>query len=86
MADADPAIKQVGVRELRANLSTLLREAQQGRSIQVVSRGEVLAQIGPPQPEKERRRLAGSLRGKIWIADDFDTWPEEIQASFDAPL
>jgi antitoxin (DNA-binding transcriptional repressor) of toxin-antitoxin stability system len=79
MADADPAIKQVGVRELRANLSALLREAQQGRSIQVVSRGEILAQIGPPQePPPPPRRVPGLLKGKIWIADDFDELPEEI--------
>lgn len=88
MAEADPQLKQVGVRELRANLSALLREAQQGQRIKVVSRGEVLAQIGPPPPVEQQKgkRVAGSLRGKIWIADDFDTWPDDIQATFDAPL
>lgn len=86
MADADPAIKRVGVRELRANLSALLREAQRGRAIEIVSRGEVLAQIVPPAGEKRQPRVGGALRGKIWIADDFDEWPEDIQATFDAGL
>lgn len=88
MAEADPQLKQVGVRELRANLSTLLREAQKGQRITIVSRGRVLAEIGPPAPVEQPagKRVAGSLRGKIWIADDFDTWPEDIQATFDAPL
>jgi len=79
MAEADPNMKIVGVRELRANLSALLREAQQGRSIQVVSRGEVLAQIGPPSAEQPKKpREFGTLRGKIWIADDFDETPQDI--------
>lgn len=86
MADAAPDIRKVGVRELRANLSALLREARQGRSFQIVSRGEVVAQLGPPAGEKKQPRVGGALRGKIWIADDFDEWPEDIQATFDAEL
>ena len=86
MADADPRIKTVGVRELRANLSSLLREAKQGRSVQVVSRGEVLAQLVPPEPTVKKPRQLGRLRGKIWMAPDFDTWPDDIMECFERPL
>jgi prevent-host-death family protein len=78
MADIAPTPVKVGVRELRANLSALLRQAQQGRTIQVVSRGEVLAQIGPAEGATKKPREFGTLKGKIWIADDFDETPEEI--------
>ncbi len=78
MADIAPTPVKVGVRELRANLSALLRQAQQGRTIQVVSRGEVLAQIGPAEGARKKPREFGTLKGKIWIADDFDETPEEI--------
>jgi antitoxin (DNA-binding transcriptional repressor) of toxin-antitoxin stability system len=78
MADIAPTPVKVGVRELRANLSALLRQAQQGRTIEVVSRGQVLAQIGPPEGARKKPREFGTLKGKIWIADDFDETPEEI--------
>jgi len=39
---------RVGVRELRANLSGLLRQARQGTSFLVMSRNEVIAEIRPP--------------------------------------
>lgn len=86
MAEAAPNVRTVGVRELRANLSALLREAQAGRSIRIVSRGEVLAQIGPPAAAERRPRELGRLRGRIWVAPDFDEWPEDILESFERPL
>lgn len=75
MGDVAPEPKSVGVRELRANLSALLREARQGRSIRVVSRGQVLAEIHPPTEQKLPPRKLGTLKGKIWIAPDFDETP-----------
>lgn len=29
-------------------------------------------------------RKPGSMKGKLWVADDFDEWPEDILASFEA--
>ena len=29
-------------------------------------------------------RKPGALRNKLWVADDFDEWPEDILASFEA--
>lgn len=31
-------------------------------------------------------RKLGQMKGEIWMADDFDTWPDDIQATFDAML
>jgi prevent-host-death family protein len=86
MADIAPAPMRVGVRELRANLSALLRQAQQGRTIEVVSRGQVLAQIGPAEGARKKPRELGTMRGKIWMAPDFDEWPEDILESFEREL
>lgn len=68
----------IGVRELRANLSGLLRKARQGESFIIMSRDTVVAQITPPPTEQSKRRVLGALKGRIWIADDFDTWPDDI--------
>ncbi len=29
-------------------------------------------------------RKLGQMKGEIWYADDFDSWPDEIQKTFDA--
>lgn len=84
MSDADdkPRIR-VGVRELRDNLSGYLRQARQGASILVMSHDEVVAEIGPPSHEDRPRRIFGALKGKIKMAPDFDTWPDDILATFE---
>lgn len=86
----------VGVRELRANMSRYLRLAGEGRTVVVMSRGAPIAKLGPhvaasdaPMPataDQTKRRKPGVLKGKIWMADDFDEWPEDILASFEARL
>ncbi len=38
----------------------------------------------PPAPAKLPPRQLGQMKGEIWMADDFDTWPDDIQAMFDS--
>lgn len=40
----------------------------------------------PPKPAKLPPRELGQMKGEIWMAEDFDTWPDDIQAMFDAAL
>jgi len=84
MSDADdkPRIR-VGVRELRDNLSGYLRQAREGTSFLVMSHDEVVAEIVPPSRAERPRRQPGTMKGKIWMADDFDTWPKDILATFE---
>lgn len=69
---------RIGVRELRANLSGLLRKARHGESFIVMSRDVVVAEIHPPAPDPPKHRVSGALKGKIWMADDFDETPQDI--------
>lgn len=40
---------------------------------------------GTPYYTKDGKpRKPGGLKGKMWMADDFDEWPEDILASFEA--
>lgn len=68
---------QVGIRELRANLSGLLRQARHGTSFLVMSHNEIVAEIHPPSALHRPRRMPGSLKGKIHMAEDFDTLPSD---------
>ena len=69
---------RVGVRELRANLSSLLRQARHGTSFLVMSHNEVVAEIRPPSKSVSSRRRPGALEGKILMADDFDILPSDV--------
>ena len=69
---------RVGVRELRSNLSSLLRRARHGTSFLVMSHNEVVAEIRPPSKSVAGRRRPGALEGKIKMADDFDVLPSDV--------
>jgi antitoxin (DNA-binding transcriptional repressor) of toxin-antitoxin stability system len=74
---------RVGVRELRANLSGLLRQARQGTSFLVMSRNEVIAEIRPPSGAERPHRSPGMLKGKIRMAEDFDLLPDDILSAME---
>lgn len=69
---------RVGVRELRSNLSGLLRQARHGTSFLVMSHDQVVAEIRPPSKAVTSRRQPGALVGKIHMADDFDLLPTDV--------
>lgn len=78
MAERGEPVK-VGVREFRGKLGDYLSQAQQGARFTIVSRGKPIAEVRAPAdvPEKSTApRVLGALKGQIWIADDFDEWPE----------
>lgn len=73
--DTPTALRRVELADFRDNMAGFLREARQGASFLIVSQDEVLAELRPPPP-KPILREPGRMRGKIWMADDFDVWPE----------
>jgi antitoxin (DNA-binding transcriptional repressor) of toxin-antitoxin stability system len=80
----DEAPQRIGVREFRGNLAEFLRQARQGRSFLVMSRDEVLAEVGPPPQQARARRRPGALRGNIRIAPDFDALSPELLAAMES--
>ena len=87
MAGHEQEIKtpqRLGVREFRGNLSGFLHKVRQGQSFLITSHDEVLAEIRPPSPGLRRPRIPGALRGKIWMADDFDTLPSDVLAAMES--
>lgn len=78
--------KIVGVRELRGNLSALLREVGEGGTVVVTSRGKPIAELRPPSQPDPRQRRFGGLKGRIWMADDFDETPQDLIDAVEADL
>jgi antitoxin (DNA-binding transcriptional repressor) of toxin-antitoxin stability system len=75
--------RRVGVREFRGNMTGILRQARQGASFLITSHDEVLAEIHPPSASQRAPRRPGALRGKIWMAPDFDALPSDILAAME---
>ena len=68
----------------RTQLSKLVERAAAGEEIVIAKAGKPMAKLVPI--EVRRPRKSGFLKGQISMADDFDEWPEDILASFEAAI
>lgn len=75
--------KQIGVRELRGKLSEVLRKVQDGEAFVVVSRGAPIAELKSVTRSGVAFRKPGAMAGKVWMADDFDTLPDDMLDAID---
>lgn len=69
------------ISQAKAELSSLVEAVQQGEEVILAKAGKPVVKLviynGAAKP-----RQPGALAGKIWIAPDFDTLPDEIAAAF----
>jgi prevent-host-death family protein len=76
----------VNMHEAKTHLSRLVERVESGEEIIIGRAGKPVARLVPYQ-EKRTPRRPGALKGKIWIADDFDDdLPAEILDAFYADL
>ena len=70
--------------EAKTQLSELVDRAAGGEVVVIAKSGVPTAHLAPiPEPPKPPLRRPGLLKGKIWVADDFDDlpiFPEEWEA------
>jgi len=76
-------MRQVNIHEAKTHLSQLVEEAANGNEIIIAKAGKPVARlVGMDVDSTPRPR--GPLKGKIWIADDFDApLPEETLRDFE---
>ena len=77
-----PEIMKVrNISEAKAELSALIEQVLKGDEVIIAKAGKPVARLiafnGSAQP-----RVPGALAGKIRIADDFDTLPDDIAGAF----
>jgi prevent-host-death family protein len=76
-------MKQVNIHEAKTHLSRLVEEAARGDEIVIAKAGKPVARLVAIDDEVSPRPR-GLLKGKIWIADDFDApLPDDVLQSFD---
>ncbi len=79
-------MEPVGISNAKAQFSKLVRLAEQGEDILIARDGKPVVRMTNLEYKKPKTRFGG-MKGKIWIADDFDDpLPPEIQAEFEADL
>lgn len=67
------------------DLAQILKRARQGEDIIVVENGQPVARLVLLNTEAGTRRVPGTAKGQIWIAEDFDApLPEEVQEAFES--
>lgn len=73
---------QFNVAEAKAKFSELIDEAARGKTIIIAKSGTPVAKIVPLETGRHKVKF-GLLKGKIWIADDFDApLPDDVLAAF----
>jgi prevent-host-death family protein len=71
----------VNLYEAKTRLSGLVDDAAAGAEIIIAKNGKPMAKLVPLR--QRARRKAGRLKGKIWMADDFDApLPKDIVDAF----
>jgi prevent-host-death family protein len=76
---------EVNIHEAKTQLSRLLRRVAEGEEVTIARAGVPVAKLVAVGAASGSRPM-GMDKGKIWIADDFDTLPPEIEAAFYTPL
>jgi prevent-host-death family protein len=72
---------QVNVYEAKTRLSQLLDQAVGGEDVIIARNGTPVARLVPVQRPSVRRQ-PGTMRGKIWMAPDFDETSDELAELF----
>ena len=67
----------MNVYEAKSQFSKLLEQVEGGDEIVIARNGKPVARLVPLQRSAAPREL-GSMRGKIWMAPDFDEPDEEL--------
>lgn len=66
--------------EAKTHLSELIRRSLAGERIVIAKAGRPLVELTPFQPSPPR--VGGLWKGKVWIAEDFDSPIPELERDF----
>jgi len=64
--------------EAKTNLSKLVALAEKGEPVELRRGKQPVVKLVPISKRGAARRKPGALAGQIRMADDFDTWPEDV--------
>jgi prevent-host-death family protein len=81
---AQRGMKQLNVAEAKAKFSELVDAAARGDGTIIAKSGTPVAMLVPLDKERRTPVKFGTLKGKIWIADNFDDpLPDDVLDEFE---
>ena len=69
------------IHEAKTQLSKLIEHAMNGEEVLIAKAGHPMVRLVPVVVD-ETPRVGGQWKGRVRIADDFDTLPDDIAAAF----
>ena len=72
----------VNIHEAKTHLSRLVDRAASGEEIIIGKSGRPMARL-IAYTERKQPRKPGGLKGKLWVADDFDATPAWLLDAFE---
>lgn len=69
------------IHEAKSQLSKLVEHAMNDEEVIIAKAGQLMVRLVPIQAD-DTPRLGGQWKGRVRIADDFDTLPDEIASAF----
>jgi prevent-host-death family protein len=69
------------IHEAKSQLSKLIERALNGEDVVIAKAGQPVVRLVPIHQDQSPRR-GGQWRGRVRIADDFDSLPADIAAAF----
>jgi prevent-host-death family protein len=73
---------EVNIYAAKTHLSRLIDQVNAGEEVVITRHGRAVARLVPAEG-KPKRKL-GTLKGKIWVSDDFDApLPDEVLKLFE---
>jgi antitoxin (DNA-binding transcriptional repressor) of toxin-antitoxin stability system len=67
--------------EAKTNLSKLVALAEEGERVELRRGKQPVARLVPLPKSGTVRRKPGALVGRIRLAEDFDSWPEDVASA-----
>jgi len=65
-------MQTVNIHEAKTHLSRLLEAVEKGEDIIIARAGQPIATLTAYKPPRNKIAPPGSMKGQIWMADDFD--------------
>ena len=72
------------ISDAKSSLSSLIAKVEKGQKIIIGKAGKPVAMLVPYCLDTSPRKLGGTWRGKVKMAADFDTLPNELAEAFHA--
>jgi prevent-host-death family protein len=69
------------IHEAKSQLSKLVAHAMNGEEVIIAKAGKPMVRLVPIRAEESARK-GGQWKGRVRIAKDFDTLPDDIAAAF----